>query len=87
MMKFIRIIFCLINEYNGSVFEQEVSNFLIIEELDNKEDLEFINLILVFDDISFCSLVFDDFFYILCEDEYDIDYFNKILIVRQKKRK
>lgn len=50
--------------------------------MDNKEDLEFINLILVFDDISFCSLVFDDFFYILCEDEYDIDYFNKILIVR-----
>lgn len=87
MMKFIRIILCLINEHNGSALEQEVSNSLIIEELDNKEDLELINSILGLDDISSCSSVSDDLSYIPCEDEYDTDHSNKILTVRQKKRK
>lgn len=86
-MKFIRIILCLINEHNGSALEQEVSNSLIIEELDNKEDLELINSILGLDDISSSSSVSDDLSYIPCEDEYDTDHSNKILTVRQKKRK
>lgn len=87
MMKFIRIILCLINEHNGSALEQEVSNSLIIEELDNKEDLELINSILGLDDISSSSSVSDDLSYIPCEDEYDTDHSNKKLTVRQKKRK
>lgn len=86
MLKFIRIILCLINEHNGSALEQEVSNSFIIEEL-NKKDLEFIISILGLDDISSCSSVSDDPSYIPCEDEYDTDHSNKILTVRQKKRK